>query len=93
MINSLVQAILLGGYYALIACGLAFMFQVMRIINLAHGSLAILSAYMVWMMTDALALSPFTSLLMVLPIMAMIGWLLQRAILERATKGESYCPC
>ncbi|KZN13586.1 branched-chain amino acid ABC transporter permease [Marinomonas sp. TW1] len=92
MINSLVQAILLGGYYALIACGLAFMFQVMRIINLAHGSLAILSAYMVWMMTEALALSPFTSLLMVLPIMAMIGWLLQRAILERATKGGELLP-
>ncbi|WP_394182346.1 branched-chain amino acid ABC transporter permease [Marinomonas posidonica] len=92
MINSLVQAILLGGYYALIACGLAFMFQVMRIINLAHGSLAILSAYMVWMMTDALALSPFTSLLMVLPIMAMIGWLLQRVILERATKGGELLP-
>ncbi|AEF55345.1 branched-chain amino acid ABC transporter permease [Marinomonas posidonica] len=92
MINSLVQAILLGGYYALIACGLAFMFQVMRIINLAHGSLAILSAYMVWMITDALALSPFTSLLLVLPIMALIGWLLQRVILERATKGGELLP-
>ena len=65
MMNSLVQAILLGGYYALIACGLAFMFQVMRIINLAHGSLAILSAYLVWEITDALALSPFISVLMI----------------------------
>ncbi|BFM51294.1 branched-chain amino acid ABC transporter permease [Marinomonas sp. THO17] len=92
MIHSLVQAILLGGYYALIACGLAFMFQVMRIINLAHGSLAILSAYLVWIITDAQALSPFISLLIVLPIMAMIGWLLQRAILERATKGGELLP-
>ena len=45
MINQLVQGVLLGGYYALIACGLSFMFSVMRIINLAHGSLAVLSAY------------------------------------------------
>ena len=36
---------LLGGYYALIAAGLSFMFQVMRIINLAHGSLAVLAAF------------------------------------------------
>ncbi|MEP7730566.1 branched-chain amino acid ABC transporter permease [Marinomonas primoryensis] len=92
MINSLVQAILLGGYYALVACGLAFMFQVMRIINLAHGSLAILSAYLVWEITDALALSPFISVLMVLPIMAVVGLLLQRVILERATKGGELLP-
>lgn len=92
MINSLVQAILLGGYYALVACGLAFMFQVMRIINLAHGSLAILSAYLVWEITDALALSPFLSVLMVLPIMAVVGLLLQRVILERATKGGELLP-
>jgi len=92
MINSLVQAILLGGYYALVACGLAFMFQVMRIINLAHGSLAILSTYLVWEITDALALSPFLSVLMVLPIMAVVGLLLQRVILERATKGGELLP-
>tara|TARA_R110000744_G_scaffold87098_2_gene170183 strand:- start:230 stop:1135 length:906 start_codon:yes stop_codon:yes gene_type:complete len=92
MINSLVQAILLGGYYALVACGLAFMFQVMRIINLAHGSLAILSAYLVWEITDALALSPFISVLMVLPIMAVVGLLMQRVILERATKGGELLP-
>lgn len=92
MINSLVQAILLGGYYALVACGLAFMFQVMRIINLAHGSLAILSAYLVWEITDAFALSPFISVLMILPIMALVGLLLQRVILERATKGGELLP-
>jgi branched-chain amino acid transport system permease protein len=92
MINSLVQAILLGGYYALVACGLAFMFQVMRIINLAHGSLAILSAYLVWEITDTLALSPFISVLMILPIMAIIGLLLQRVLLERATKGGELLP-
>ena len=68
------------------------MFQVMRIINLAHGSLAILSAYLVWEITDALALSPFISVLMILPIMAIIGLLLQRVILERATKGGELLP-
>jgi len=44
-INQLSQGILLGSYYALLACGLSFMFGVMRIINLAHGSLAVAAAY------------------------------------------------
>ena len=52
MINGLVQSILLGGYYALIACGLAFMFQVMRVINLAHGSLAVLAAYGLYVLAE-----------------------------------------
>ena len=42
LVNQIIQGVLLGGYYALIACGLSFMFGVMGIINLAHGSLAVL---------------------------------------------------
>jgi branched-chain amino acid transport system permease protein len=42
LVNQILQGVLLGGYYALIACGLSFMFGVMGVINLAHGSLAVL---------------------------------------------------
>ncbi len=41
-VNQIVQGVLLGGYYAMLACGLSLMFGVMRIINLAHGDLAVL---------------------------------------------------
>lgn len=92
MINILLQATLLGGYYALIACGLAFMFQVMRVINLAHGSLAIVSAYAVWTLSDATGLSPFLVLLAVIPAMGLAGWLLQRLVLERAVRGGELLP-
>ena len=57
MINQLVQGVLLGGYYALIACGLSFMFSVMRIINLAHGSLAVLSAFGLWLLAERFGIS------------------------------------
>ena len=57
MINQIIQGILLGGYYALIACGLSFMFSVMRIINLAHGSLAVLAAYALWLARRAVPAS------------------------------------
>ena len=45
-VNVVVQGVLLGGFYALLACGLSIMFGVMRIINLAHGDLAVLGAYL-----------------------------------------------
>jgi len=91
-INSIVQGVLLGGYYALIACGLAFMFQVMRIINLAHGSLAVLAGFAIWSIAGHFGISPFLALLVVLPGMAAVGWLLQRGVLERSARAGLLVP-
>jgi branched-chain amino acid transport system permease protein len=90
--NTLFQGALLGGYYAVIACGLSFMFSVMRIINLAHGSLAVAAAYGLWFLAAKLGISPFIGLLVVLPVMAALGWLLQRFILERSARGGALLP-
>ena len=92
MTNTLIQGILLGGYYAVIACGLSFMFSVMRIINLAHGSLAVAAAYGLWLLAAKLGIPPFIGLLVVLPVMAIMGWLLQRVILERSARGGTLLP-
>jgi branched-chain amino acid transport system permease protein len=91
-INAIVQGALLGGYYSLIACGLAFMLQVMRIINLAHGSLAVLAGFALWTLAAHFHISPFLSLIGVLPAMALLGWLLQRGILERSTRSGELVP-
>ena len=56
-LNQIIQGVLLGGYYALIACGLSFMFGVMGIINLAHGSLAVLAAYALFVLADRFGIS------------------------------------
>ncbi|HLW90742.1 MAG TPA: branched-chain amino acid ABC transporter permease, partial [Roseiarcus sp.] len=92
LVNQIIQGILLGGYYALIACGLSFMFGVMRIINLAHGALAILAAYALFVLADQYALSPFVALIVVLPAIAAIGWALQRGVLERSAEGGVLTP-
>lgn len=92
MINTLLQGILLGGYYAVIACGLSFMFSVMRIINLAHGSLAVAAAYGLWLLASKFGISPFAGLLIILPVMAAFGWLLQRFVLERSASGGALLP-
>jgi branched-chain amino acid transport system permease protein len=91
-INQIVQGVLLGGYYALIACGLSLMFGVMHIINLAHGDLGILGAFLVWVIVEHSGMSPFVALAIVLPLMGAIGWLIQRVMLERSLRSGMLVP-
>ena len=73
LLNQIVQGLLLGGYYALLACGLSFMFGVMRIINLAHGSLTVVAAYLLWVLAEPMGWHPLLALLAVVPAMALLG--------------------
>jgi branched-chain amino acid transport system permease protein len=91
-LNQILQGVLLGGYYALIACGLSFMFGVMGIINLAHGSLAVLAAFALYVLADRFGVQPFLGLIVVAPAMALIGWALQRLVLERSARGGLLVP-
>jgi branched-chain amino acid transport system permease protein len=91
-ITALLEGVLLGGYYAMLACGLSFMFGVMRIINLAHGSLAIVAAFALWVIADRYEYDPFLALIVVLPVMGGLGWLLQRGILERSARSGELIP-
>ena len=90
-VNQVVQGVLLGGYYAILASGLALLFGVMRIINLAHGDLAVLGAFLVLVCTDH-GINAFVALAIVLPLMAMGGWGLQRTILERSLRSGALVP-
>jgi len=91
-VNQLVQGLMLGGYYALLACGLSFMFGVMRIINLAHGSLAVLSAYLLWLLAERFGIHPLLGLVAVVPLLALVGWLLHRWVLERSARSGALLP-
>ncbi|HEV7310359.1 branched-chain amino acid ABC transporter permease [Ensifer sp.] len=92
MTNQIIQGILLGGYYALIACGLSFMFSVMRIINLAHGSLAVSAAYLIFVLSERAQLPLWACFLIAMAVMAAAGWLIQRLILVRAARGGHLLP-
>lgn len=92
LLNQIIQGILLGGYYALLACGLSFMFGVMRIINLAHGSLTVVAAYLLWVMAEPMGWHPLLALLAVVPAMALLGWLLHKLVLERSAPGRAGAP-
>ena len=91
-VNQIVQGILLGGYYALLATGLSLLFGVMRIINLAHGDLAVLAAFLLVWLHDSHGVSPFTGLVIVIPVMAAVGFGLQRVVLERSLRSGVLVP-
>jgi len=90
-INAAIQGILLGGLYALFAAGLSLIFGVMRLVNIAHGDLIILAAYLGLSTTVMLGIHPFLALLIVMPIMAGLGYVLQRGILNQ-TLGPDILP-
>ncbi len=92
LINQVIQGIFLGGYYAILASGLSFLFGVMRIVNLAHGSLAILAAYVILGLANWLGLNVAWALLLALPVMAVLGWWLNRLMLQRSLRGGGLIP-
>jgi branched-chain amino acid transport system permease protein len=91
-VNAVVQGVFLGGFYALLACGLSLMFGVMRIINLAHGDLAVVGAFVAWWVVDETGVSPFVALAGVLVLMYALGWALQRGLLERSLRSGVLIP-
>lgn len=91
-VAAVVHGILLGGVYALLATGLSLMFGVMRIINLAHGSLALVGAYMAFLLVDHLGISTYLSLAVVLPGALVVGYALQVTMLERSLRAGELVP-
>jgi branched-chain amino acid transport system permease protein len=91
-VDAVIQGILLGGLYALFACGLSLMFGVMRIINLAHGDLALLGTFMVLVASEHIGISPFLALAIVLPGAALAGFALQYLILNRSLRAGELSP-
>ncbi|NTA40255.1 branched-chain amino acid ABC transporter permease [Agrobacterium salinitolerans] len=90
-LNTVIQGTLLGGLYAMFAIGLSLIFGVMKLVNIAHGDLIVLSAYLALVVTQTMSVNPFVSLLIVVPIIAMVGYLLQRGLFNR-TLGDDLLP-
>jgi branched-chain amino acid transport system permease protein len=82
-VDTILQGLLLGGLYALFATGLSLIFGVMRIANLAHGDLSILAAFLAVVVVEVLGLNPFLALIVVVPVMAGLGYALQSLVLNR----------
>jgi branched-chain amino acid transport system permease protein len=90
-IDSIIQGFMLGGLYALFALGLSLIFGVMRLVNLAHGDLIVLAAFVILVVARALGLDIFLALVLTAPLMFALGYALQHVILNR-TLGREILP-
>jgi branched-chain amino acid transport system permease protein len=90
-LDAVIQGILLGGLYALFAAGLSLIFGVMRLVNLAHGDLIVLAAFVILVLAQKLGLDPFIAVLVAAPILFAIGFVLQHVLLNR-TLGRDLLP-
>jgi branched-chain amino acid transport system permease protein len=81
-VNAVIQGLLIGGLYALFACGLSLMFGVMKVINLAHGDLAVVAAYVAVGLVAVHAVPAVWSFVLVVPVMAILGYVLQRTLIQ-----------
>ncbi len=90
-LDAIIQGVLLGGLYALFATGLSLIFGVMRLVNIAHGDLIVLSAFLGLAMFNGTGVHPLISLVVIVPVMAAIGYALQRGILN-LTLGRDILP-
>ncbi len=91
LIDTVVQGILLGGLYALFAAGLSLTFGIMRLVNLAHGDLIVMGAYLILLFVTVLGVHPLAAFLIAAPLMFGLGFGLQHFILNR-TLGKDILP-
>jgi branched-subunit amino acid ABC-type transport system permease component len=83
-VNDIIQGILTGGLYALFACGLSLMFGVMKVVNLAHGDLAVIGGYIALGVITVTHVPVLWSFVIVVPVMAVLGYVLQRTLIQAA---------
>jgi len=90
-LDTVLQGVLLGGLYALFAAGLSIIFGVMRLVNLAHGDMIVLAAFLIFALAHSLGLPLWLALAVALPLMFALGYGLQRVVLNRVV-GRDILP-
>ncbi|HEY7705010.1 MAG TPA: branched-chain amino acid ABC transporter permease [Acidimicrobiia bacterium] len=91
MADAIAQGVLLGGFYALLAAGLTLVFGVMKVVNLAHGDLTVLASYVALVLIGITGLNPLALMPVVALIMGLIGYALQRGVIN-FTLGQGLLP-
>ena len=86
----LVSGLLLGGLYALIALGLALVWGVLNIVNLSHGALIMLGAYVTYFLVTGAYIDPFAALPIAAAVLFAIGYLIQRGVLNLVIRGPMF---
>ena len=79
----IMNGLLLGGLYGIIGIGMSMIFGIVRLVNLAHGDLVILASYLSLVVMGFFKVDPLLSLVIVIPVMFLIGFILQFNLINR----------
>lgn len=85
---SVLNGVTTGAVYALIALGLTLIYGVLHIINFAHGASLMMALYGVYFLKERLGIDPYLALPVVVPLMFVLGYALQRVVINRASHGK-----
>ena len=88
----IINGILLGGLYAVVAIGMSTMFGIVKLVNLAHGDLMILASFLSMTLVTWLGINPLVSLIVVVPVMYFVGYFVQGYLLNRVLGKEMEPP-
>jgi len=90
LLQILINGVLLGGLYAVMALGLALVWGVLNIVNLAHGAFIMLGAYLSWHLYTYLGIDPFLGLPITAVAMFAVGYAMQRGLLNLVVKAPMF---
>src|SRR5881398_2739681 len=82
LLQALVSGVLLGGVYALPAVGLSLIWGVMKVVNIAHGVLALLGSYLALTLFQSGHVDPLVTAAMLVPLFFLVGVLIQRVLVQ-----------
>jgi branched-chain amino acid transport system permease protein len=83
LLQGMASGLLAGGVYAMVALGMSLIFGVMRVINVAHGTLLMLGGYTTYWLFSLYGMNPFLSLMISFPLLFLVGIVLQRFFVSR----------
>lgn len=85
-LQALINGIMQGGFYAIMVLGFSVIWGVMGVINLAHGEFVMIGAYIAWILNSQFGWEPVTSLIVVMPVMFILGYVLQRLLINHVVE-------
>ena len=83
VIQAVINGLLIGGIYALVSIGVTLIFGVVKIVNFAQGEFVMIGMYITFFLFSYLAIDPLLSLLVSMPVLFIIGALVQHFLIRR----------